>query len=210
MRVYQEITERIRYVEGFEVLVSGGARPSFPSNEYRFARAASHKTLVSEWLATRFHSAYSAYAAVVIRPDGNPLGNDVPIGVARDAYHDLNRRSCSFSRYGQSLSYEYSDNVEKTVLELRRSLLGARLEAEFDRSKFLWMETFYVRGTLSGIHLPIFQQRELLTILESLAKPLKLTFNHTVGFESCNLFEARPSYEYFGIQELERLKQVKS
>lgn len=205
MRVYQEITERIRYVEGFEVLVSGGATPRYPSDEYRFARAASHKTVVSEWLATRFRSAYPTYTATVIRPDGEALGNDVPIGLARDAYHDLNRRSCSFPCYGQSLSYEYSDDVEKTVLELRRTLLGAHLDAEFDRSKFLWMETFFVRGKIPSIHLPVFQHRELLAILESLAKPLKLTFCHTIGHESVNLFEARSGHEYFGTQEFERL-----
>lgn len=45
MRIHQEITERIRYVERFEVLVSGKTLHSakstnFCSDEYPFSRAA--------------------------------------------------------------------------------------------------------------------------------------------------------------------------
>ena len=203
MRAYQEITERIRYVEGFEVIVSAGncfaATPPYP-----FDRAASRKTLVSDWMMTRFKAAYPNFTGCVVRPDGTPLRDDVAIGIARDAYHDRNRGSY----YGQSIVFEYSDDVETTILHVRRVLMDAGLSVEFDRSKFLWMQSFFVRGAIRNIHLPGFQCRELSAALESVAKTLKVDFRHHVENLGGNLYEKDSGYAYFGISEFERFKRL--
>ena len=211
MRAFQEITERIRYVEGFEVLVSSDDLPPYPSAEYRFGRAANRVTTVGHWLSTRFRSAYPNFTANVVRPDGLPIGEDVPIGFARDAYRALNGGGWPYLRYGQSISYEYSGNVEHLILSLRKVLGEAGLEAAYDRSKFLFFpETFCVRGTIANVHLPVFESSELLSLLKALALPLKVEFSQKFGHESSNLFEAGFNQKYFGTDDLERVKSMTS
>lgn len=203
MRIHQEMIERIRYVERFEVLISGNSTRLSRSPEYPFSRAANRQMPVSKWLQTRFKSTYPEFRASVIYPDGSTVRSDIPVGVVRDAYEPFN------SSYGQSMKFKFSSDCESAILELKRTLEKAKVNTNFSRPSFLGIwRWFRLEGEISNIHLPVHCRRKLPNILNSLALPKKIGFESELGFVSHHLFQMEVDYSYFGMEQFEILKSI--
>ncbi|MBE9049279.1 hypothetical protein IQ243_02440 [Nostocales cyanobacterium LEGE 11386] len=206
MRVHQEITERIRYVERFEVLVSGkpfhyGKSTDSRSCEYSFSRAANRQMPISKWLETRFYKTYPGLHATVIYPNGSTVTPDIPVGIVRDAYKDISHL------YGQSMWLKFSGNSESSILDLKRNLREAGIDTKFASPSILWLWQWYtIEGNIARIHLPVFYRLALPDMLKSFtcSKDISLEFNF--NSESCHLFETDSNYLYFGTEQLNLLK----
>lgn len=202
MRVHQEVNERVQYVERFEILVSGRAT-SIRSAEYPFSRAANRQMPISKWLETRFKSAYPDLRASVIYPDGSKVQPDIPVGIVRDAY-----QKCNIA-YGQSLHFKFSSEDVSSILELRRILQSAGIEAKFAQPSLLWIwKWFTAEGEILHIHLPLCYHLELPNILKSLTSSSTVDFSSYFDSDSSHLFEADSSYSFFGIEQFQILKSV--
>jgi hypothetical protein len=206
MRVHQEITERIRYVERFEVLVSGkplhyGKSTDSRSCEYPFSRAANRQMPVSKWLETRFRPTYPGFQATVIYPNGLTVTPDIPIGVVRDAYKDIT------DLYGKSMWFKFSDNNQSSIVKLKCNLSKAGIETKFGSPSILWLWEWYtVESNILHIHIPLFHCKELPLILKSFAPSQDISFEYKFSSDSCNLFEAYSNYLYFGMEQFKLLK----
>ena len=202
MRVNQEITERIRYVERFEVLVSGKST-RLPSPEYPFSRAANRQMPISRWLQTRFTPTYPSFYASVIYPDGSTVRPDIPIGVVRDAYQE-----CS-NVYGQSMRFSFVGDNESSILKIKNTLDKARIDTNFSRPSFLWLwQWFTLEGEISHIHLPLFYRLALSDMLNSFTPSEGISFKFQFNSDGCHLFEAEADYSYFGIEQFQSLKAI--
>lgn len=203
MRIHQEIVERIRYVERFEVLVSGKSTRFSRSPEYPFSRAANRQMPVSKWLQTRFKSTYPEFRASVIYPDGSAVRSDIPIGVVRDAYEPCN------SSYGQLMKFKFSGDCESDIVDLKRTLEKAKVNTELSRPSFLGIwRWFRLEGEIPNIHLPVHCRRKLPDFLKSLASSKKVDFQSEFSSASHHLFQMEADYFYFGTDQFELLKSV--
>lgn len=202
MRVNQEITERVRYVERFEILVSG--KPlHLTSQEYPFSRAANRQMPVSKWLQTRFHLTYPTFFANVIYPNGSIVRSDIPIGVVRDAYQE-----CS-NLYGQSMRFKFSCDKQSSIIELQGILDKAGINTKFTSSSilFLW-EWFTLKGEISSIHLPIAYRLAIPDMLSSFNHSPKIRFEYEFTYDNCHLFEADSNYSFWGMNQFKSLKRI--
>ncbi|MBD2415244.1 hypothetical protein FACHB389_22705 [Nostoc calcicola FACHB-389] len=208
MRVNQEILERIRYVERFEVVVSGKSTHyeksiHLRSDEYPFSRAANRQMPISKWLETRFKSTYPGFHASVIYPDGSTVRADIPIGVVRDAYKD-----CS-SLYGQSMRFKFSGNDESSIIKVKSNLRKAGIETKFGSPSILWLWQWYtLEGDILRIHLPMFYRLALPDILKSFTTSLDIHLEFNFNSDSYHLFESKSDYSYFGMEQLHLLKNA--
>jgi hypothetical protein len=210
MRVHQEITERIRYVERFEVLVSGKTLHSakstnLRSDEYPFSRAANRQMPISKWLETRFSQTYPGFQASVIYPNGSTVSPDIPIGVVRDAYKEIS------SLYGQSMRFRFFGNNESSIIKLKNNLKQAGIETKFASPSILGLWKWYrVESEILRIHLPMFHRLALPDILKSFTSSQNIDFEFNFNSDSCHLFEAKSDYSYFGIEQFRLLKSFTS
>ncbi|MBD2446453.1 hypothetical protein H6G76_04620 [Nostoc sp. FACHB-152] len=210
MRIHQEITERIRYVERFEVLVSGkklnsAKSTNLRSDEYPFSRAANRQMPISKWLETRFSQTYPGFQASVIYPNGLTVSPDIPIGVVRDAYKEVS------SVYGQSMRFKFYSNDESSIIKLKTNLRKAGIETKFASPSILWLWQWYtVESEILRIHLPMFHRLALPNILKLLTSSKDIGFEFNFSYDSCHLFEAKSDYLYFGMEQFKLLKSLTS
>ncbi|GBE93061.1 hypothetical protein NCWK1_2821 [Nostoc cycadae WK-1] len=210
MRVHQEITERIRYVERFEVLVSGkslhyGKPTNLRSDEYPFSRAANRQMPISKWLETRFSQTYPGFQASVIYPNGSTVSPDIPIGVVRDAYKEIS------SLYGQSMRFKFYSNDQSSIIKLKTNLKKAGIETKFASPSILWLWQWYtVESEILRIHLPMFHRLALPNILKSFISSKDIGFEFNFSSDRYHLFEANSDYSYFGMEQFRLLKSFSS
>lgn len=215
MRVFQEITERIRYVERFEVLVSGqpirSRQKTYPySDEYPFSRAANRQMPVSKWLEIRFKPTYPGFHASVIYPNGSVVRSDIPIGIVRDAYE-----SCS-NIYGQSMQFEFWSYDQSLIIDLKDSLAKAGIETKFESPSILFLWQWHrIKGKIIHIHLPFCYRKQLPDILKSFSSSQdsssqEINFQYEYNLDNYYLFKAESKYSYFGMTEFQLLKSFVS
>lgn len=202
MRINQEITERVRYVEKFEIIVSGKST-RLRSDEYPFSRAANRQMPVSKWLKTRFQPTYPTFHASVIYPDGSTVRPDIPIGVIRDAYQAYT------NLYGQSMWFKFYGSSESSIIKLKLALDKAGINAKFADSSFLFLwQRFTLEGEISHIHLPIAYRRAIPDMMSSFNNSQEISFKYEFSSDNCHLFEADSNYYFWGIEQFTSLKRI--
>ena len=202
MRINQEITERIRYVERFEIIVSGKSR-HLTSEEYPFSRAANRQMPVSKWLETRFQQTYPTFNASVIYPNGLTVRPDIPIGVVRDLYEN-----CS-SLYGQTLRFKFTGNDESSIIKLKIALDKAGINTELKNPSFLFLwDWFYLKGEISHIHLPFAYRLAIPAMLSSFNNSKEICFEYEFSSDNCHLFEVGSNYHFWGMENFKSLKGI--
>lgn len=203
-RKLREGAERIRWIEGFDVSIrrTGDSRlPTIYDSyvKYDFTRAASRKWTVEYWKQMRF--AWDGLALDVRMPDGEIVGDSVPLDVPRQAF----RLEKWYQKppFGTTVKFTFQAPSDKIAMHLREDLRSLGIDTEYRLEKFLFMKSHLLYWNSPPIHLMTYEWNSFIAEVSHLAKSLDSHFEwNTESITQHFIDEFGYSYQYFTLRNL--------